>query len=291
MKEFNLVNKNNFKINIIEGRDCEDIKSIIIHLHGMGSHFQPMFECIDEFENRDELFNRFSFKSFALEFQGHGKSEGNRCSIFSFDDLLDDLDALIKYIENIYQQPIFILAESMGSAVSLKYSIVRKNNIKGLICLAPLFGIDEHLKPPQIIIKTLSIICNFFPEIPLYTSANSLSKLSTDNKGFIDARKKSVFSYNGSHRLCTCKELLKVSEWIDENGHLLKIPILIFHGLKDTVTEPTITKKVFDKMHSEDKQILLIEDAFHCLLIESIENPYLPGYIISKMIRWIEDRL
>jgi alpha-beta hydrolase superfamily lysophospholipase len=291
MKEFNLVNKNSLKINIIEGKNCEKIKAVIIHLHGMGSHFQPMFDCIDEFYNRDELFSRFSFKSFALEFHGHGKSEGNRCSIFSFDDLLDDLEILINYIENFYKQPIFLMAESMGCAVALKYTIVRKNNIKGLIFSAPLFGIDEHLKPPQFVINVLKIICNFFPEVPLYTSSNSLSKVSTNNKGFLEAKNKSNFSYNGSHRLCTCNELLKVSDWIRENGHLLNIPILIFHGLKDTITEPLMTKKIFEKMHSNDKELLLLDDGYHCLLIESNENPYLPGYIISKIISWINKKI
>jgi len=291
MKEFNLINKHFLKINIIEGRNSETIKAIIIHLHGMGSHFQPVFECIDEFDNKDELFSRLAFKSFALEFHGHGKSEGNRASIFSFDDLLDDLEVLINYIENMYHQPIFLMAESMGCAVALKYSIIRKNQIKGLIFLAPLFGIDEHLKPPKIILNLLTIMSNFFPESPLYTSANSLSKVSTNNQNYIDAKKKSLFSYSGSHKLCTCKELLKVSDWIKENGHLLNIPILIFLGLKDTITVPSITKQIFEKMNSNDKELFLLEDGYHCLLIESNENPYLPGYIIGKMISWINKKL
>ena len=99
MFEFTLKNKKLKKINIIEGTSNKNIKAIIIHIHGIGSHFQPLFECIDDFKYRDELFCKFNYKSFGLEFHGHGKSEGTKCSISNFDDLLDDLDTLVKFIK------------------------------------------------------------------------------------------------------------------------------------------------------------------------------------------------
>ena len=48
-----------------------NIKGIIIYIHGMGSHFQPVYYSIDEFTVRDEFFSKFGFKSFALEFHLH----------------------------------------------------------------------------------------------------------------------------------------------------------------------------------------------------------------------------
>ena len=44
MNEFILLNKNNKKINIIEGIHINKIKTIIVHIHGMGSHFQPYYQ-------------------------------------------------------------------------------------------------------------------------------------------------------------------------------------------------------------------------------------------------------
>ena len=43
MKEFYLINKISNKINILEGKDINDINGIIIHIHGLGSHFQNLF--------------------------------------------------------------------------------------------------------------------------------------------------------------------------------------------------------------------------------------------------------
>ena len=287
MFEFTLKNKKLKKINIIEGTDNKNIKAIIIHIHGIGSHFQPLFECIDDFKNRDELFSKFNYKSYGLEFHGHGKSEGTKCSISNFDDLLDDIDTLVNFIKRIYKQPIFFLCESMGCAVALKYCIKYKNDIKGVIFLAPLFSIDDNLKPNCLIIIILTIISYLFPNCQLLSS----NGIPINNSEFIEARKNNSFSYNGKYRLNTGREILKISNWINNNGHLLETPILILHGLKDTITNPNITQIIFDRMISSDKELSLIEDGYHCLLIEPKENPFLPGYITGKIIYWMNERI
>jgi len=291
MKEFKLININQIKINIIEGEDIPNMNAIIIHIHGLGGHFQPLYDSFNSFDNftkRDNFFNLYNFKSFGLEFHGHGKSEGYRCSIESFDDLLDDLHILITYVEsNYYNIPIFLLCESMGCAVALKYCITKKNNIKGIIFLAPLFGIDDDLLPNCCFQKILLSISYCLPFCRLLSDSNGLTNIISTNQEFLDAKKNNKYTYNGSHRLCTGRELLKISNWIKKNGHLLKIPIQIFHGLKDYVTQPEMTEEIFNKMNTK-KELHLLEDAHHCLLIECKENPLLPNIIIQKSVDWIK---
>jgi len=289
MKEFTLINKKNQKINILEGTDNNIIKGIIIHLHGLGAHFQHVYKCVDEFPDRDILFSKFNYKSYALEFHGHGKSEGIKCSINSFNDLLDDLEIVIKYIEVIQKSiPIFIFGESMGCAVALKYCITRENNIKGLIFIAPLFGIDNNLIPNYFLKNILLCLVYLFPQYQLLKTSNTMSNVSTNNKDFIEAKDNNEYTYHGNHRLCTGRELLLISEWIKDNGHLLKTPILIFHGLEDFITQPLITQKIFDKIESNNKKLYLLEEAQHCLLIESVKDSLIPSYVISKSIEWLD---
>ena len=120
-------------------------------------------------------------------------------------------------------------------------------------------------------------------------SSNTMTSISTTNKDFIEAKDSNEYTYHGSHRLCTGRELLFISEWINDNGHLLKKPILIFHGLEDSITEPLITQKIFDKILSEHKKLYLLEKAQHCLLIESEKDSVVPSYVIRKSIEWLED--
>jgi acylglycerol lipase len=290
MKEFTLTNKKNNKINILEGENIDQIKGLIIHIHGLGSHFQPLYECIDELHNRDNFFIKYKYKTYGLEFEGHGKSEGTKCCIESFDDLLDDLELLLNHLKTIYSNeiPIYLFSESMGCSVALKYCITRENNIKGLIFLAPLFGIDEKLIPNVFLETILLWVAYYFPQLPLLKNSSNLTNISTTNKDFLEAKDNNEYTYHGSHRLCTGRELLNISKWIKDNGHLLKIPIIVFHGLKDSITQPTITKELFEKFVIENKEIHLIEEAYHCLLIECCENPTIPNFIIDKIIKWLD---
>ena len=285
MKEFTLTNKKNIKLNILEGSELYEVNSIIIHIHGLGAHFQPLYHCIDEFTERDKFFIQQNFKSYALEFHGHGRSEGIRCCINSFEDLLDDLDILLSFVEIKHiDKPIYLFCESMGAAVALKYCITRENSIKGLIFLAPLFGIDDKLKPNGCLMGILLNIAFHFPQWKLLKT----DSLITTNTEFLKEKKKNKYTYQDYHRLCTGRELFFVAEWIKNNIHLLKIPILIFHGLKDTTTQPEITRNLFELITVPNKELHLIEEAYHCLLIECSENPIVPKFIMNKTLDWIE---
>ena len=88
MKEFKINNHNNISLNIIEGLPIDDPKAIVINVHGIGAHFQEIFESEDNISYRDSLFYPNNIKLYGLEFHGHGKSDGIRCSIDNFDDLL-----------------------------------------------------------------------------------------------------------------------------------------------------------------------------------------------------------
>ena len=285
--EFFLKNHINLNINIIEGKDISNIKGIIIYIHGMGSHFQPVYYSIDEFTVRDEFFSKFGFKSFALEFHGHGKSNGLRCSINSFDDLVDDLDILVKYISNKYSYPIYLFGESMGCAVIFKYCITKINNISGVIFLSPLFGIGEKIKINKVLENILIGLSIIAPNLQLLCITKNIKNKSTLNNYYSIAKNNNPYFYKDNHRLCTGREMLYISKWIKENCHLFNKPILIFHGDKDMITDPQITKLVFNKISSSNKQLFIIEDGYHILLLDNYKDSMIPEYILTKTVKWL----
>jgi acylglycerol lipase len=287
IKQYYLKNHLNLNINILEGPNIENIKGIIVNIHGIGSHFQTVYDCIDDFTFKDSFFRKFNFKSFALEFHGHGKSEGKKCFINNFDDLVEDLDILIKNIESQYNQPIYLLCESMGCAVAFKYCIIKKNKIKGVIFLAPLFGINSKLKPNFIVKNILLSISYILPWLPLISSSKNLKSLATLNESYNDLKEKNEYFYKGKHRLGTCREMLFISEWIELNCSLFTTPILIFHGDNDFITSVDDTNKIYEKIKSTDKTLHIIENGYHILLIDSIDNSFIPEFVLIKTLMWL----
>jgi alpha-beta hydrolase superfamily lysophospholipase len=283
-------------INVLEGNDIPNMKAIILYIHGVGSHFQYIYDCIDYIYYREKLFGKFGFKTFAFEFHSHGKSDGDtRCYIKNFDDMLDDLNNMIKYINNKYPETkIFLCGESMGGAVVIKYIIDRKlmceqYNISGVILLSPLCGIDEELKPSPIMTKILLTMSQLFPKLKMAITTKDLSKKSVYNSDFLKARKICKYNYQDSHRLATVRELYKITLWIPENAHKIDIPIIFFHGEQDTVTTPNGSIDIYNKINIQDKEIVIIDDADHSLLVPKNDSDMIPNFVLMNILKWLEN--
>jgi len=292
MIEYFIKSKNG-NINIIEGNNIINVKAVILHIHGIGSHFQFVFSNLDDFSERDNYFSKFNYKSIGFEFHGHGKSDGLHCYVKDFNDLLNDLNTVLYYVSNIYvNKPIYLFAESMGAAVCLKYLIDYKTEcIKGLILISPMCGIDDHLKPNQLMIKILLQASNIFPKWKLATTTKKMSNENVINEEYKEARNLCPFSYKGSQRLSTVRELYLNCLWLPNNIQNIDIPILIFHGLNDKITTPSGTKTVFEKIKSFDKELILLSQSEHCLLVPNNNDDLTPNFIIAKTVVWLNNHL
>lgn len=283
------------KINIILGKENKkNLKGIILHVHGVGSHFQFVYPSLDEFISRDNFFSDHGYKSFGFEFYGHGKSEGLKCSIRNFSDLIADLVNVVAHINSKYPKTsIFMCAESMGGAVCLKYVIDKLylNCVKGIILLSPLCGINNNLKPNPLIIKLLYEISNFLPNLQL-AFTNKVTNLEiTNNMEFIKAQNLCPYKFKGPHRLCTVRELYEISLWIPENAHEINLPLIIFHGLCDKITTPSGSIDVFEKIKISDKEIVLLPESEHCLLVPNSPDDLTPNFIYIKILNWLDSHI
>lgn len=294
MKEFKINNLKNIKLNILEGDDVEDPKAILINVHGISSHFQKVYDCEDSIDYRENFFTPNNIKIFGLEFHGHGKSEGLKCSINSFNDLVDDLYCLVLYINEKYESkiPIFILAESMGGAVAIKFNIKYQflTNIKGYILLAPMCGIDDSLKPHPIAINILMYLSNYFPTLPVL-GTNSTIKDSCLNKEYIEMKEKNEYFYHGKIRLNTARECFYTSLWINEYGKLFNSPLFLIHGKDDTITSPILSEKFYNNVPIENKEIYMPKGTNHSVTLRINDNDIHPKFVWIKIYNWINSQL
>jgi len=294
MKQFMIKNLKNLDLNILEGEHIEIPKALLIHVHGIGSHFQEIYYCEDSLIYKDLLFKRSNIKSFAVELHGHGKSDGLRCSIDRFDDLVDDLYCLIIYLKNntYANLPIFILAESMGGAVAIRYNIKYQfeTQIKGYILLSPLCGIDDRLKPNPISISILMCLSYY---IPTYQALSTTTKMKTDihNKEYLKLKDECKYSYHDKMRLNTARECYYISLWINDYGHLFNAPVFLLHGLSDTITNPEQSINFYDKVPNKIKDIYLPENKDHSLLIKENDYDRHPSIVLNKINYWINKLL
>ncbi|KAK4477691.1 hypothetical protein RD792_016938 [Penstemon davidsonii] len=75
-----------------------------------------------------------------------------------------------------------------------------------------------------------------------------------------------VICYKDNPRLGTALELLKTTQEIEQNLEKVSLPLLILHGKDDKVTDPSVSKALYEKASSTDKKLNLYDGAYHSLL-------------------------
>jgi acylglycerol lipase len=288
MKEFYIVDRGE-KINIIHD-ELENPECILIHLHGLNSHFQFVYECQNEFKYRIKYLQKANISSYALEFIGHGKSGGIKGYINNFEKVLTNVLSLLTYIEFKHPNvPIFLFGESMGGAISIKISILSKK-IKGIIVLAPMCGIDENKYPSKFKLNLAIKLSKYFPKWKMIGTTKD-NELCCKNKDYNNSRELCEYEYNGKIRLATGRECYRLMKWINDNCHYFDKPILAIHSYKDLVTSVKQTEIFINNCKSKDKQIIKLDQGEHRLLIPDNNNDSMPDGILFKITNWINNRI
>ena len=290
-REFYLKNDNGHNINVLEGDYVNGPKVILINIHGIGSHFQPILDetDFDNFYRRDKIFRKKMIKSYALEFQGHGKSDGPKFLVNNFNSLVEDIRVLIDYLNDRYPSiKKFILAESMGANAAIRYCI-KYNNIDGIVLLSPMCGISKNIIPSCCVRKILVPLSYIFPNLPL--PAKSQSVMGIKNKKYNELKNLCIYNYNGYIKLATGRECLSAALSLPKIIKSFTTPVIALHDMDDNITDPYITQLFIDNCKSKDKSFIPITDSHHSLLLCNDEHTNHPELIIKTIIEWIYDRL
>jgi len=284
LTEFNIIN-NNIKLNVITHKKINPVNKIMIHIHGLGSHFQSIYSCMNEIHERFNLLSQHNILSYALELRGHGKSEGVRCHIDNFDDFISDLHSLIAEIKITYPTtPIYLFGESMGGAIAIKYTIKYPYVVSGVILLAPMCGMPKALEPPLYKAYSLIAVSYLFPTWGLipYKSADSCKY-----KEYYEAKIKNRYQYDAPLRLSMARECYYTMKWLNENKKKFITPFIVFHSKTDPITNIDNTRIFVDGCSVKNKKFVELEDGNHTLLVPLNKDDEQPFNIMLQVIEWI----
>lgn len=94
--------------------------------------------------------------------------------------------------------------------------------------------------------------------------------------------------YNGKPRLGTVAELLRVADYVSSRLRDVRIPFIVLHGSADVVTDPNVSRELYDTAKSEDKTIKIYDGMMHSLLFgETDENVEI---VRNDILSWLNDR-
>lgn len=83
-------------------------------------------------------------------------------------------------------------------------------------------------------------------------------------------------------------ELLRVTELVSGRLADVGIPFVVMHGDADVVTDPGVSRELYEVAKSEDKSIKIYEGMMHSLLFgETDENV---ATVRGDILKWLEER-
>lgn len=228
---------------------------VLLVQHGIGEHS-------NRYNNIIQKLSGTGTSIYALDSRGHGRSQGKRGHVNQFQEFVDDLAQLIEIVKSENSDiPLHLLGHSMGSLISGKYALepVFQKNLTTLILSAGAFEIQTtiDMEVKKMAGEFLSFI------VPAFTlpSGLDINLLSHDKEVVKEYKNDPMVHGMISTQLAT--NMFKLGDTILKKGSVIKIPVFIFHGGDDRITSPAGSKKLYEKISSEDKQLKIYEGLYH----------------------------
>ncbi|XP_010907498.2 caffeoylshikimate esterase isoform X1 [Elaeis guineensis] len=259
------------------------IKALVCFCHGYAD------TCTFFFEGIARKLASSGYGIFALDYPGFGLSEGLHGYIPSFDTLVDDVvEHFSKIKENPEYRglPSFLFGESMGGAVALKVHFKQPHVWDGAILVAPMCKIADDMVPPWPVVQFLIGMSKFLPKEKLVPQKD-LAELAFKDPKKREQTRYNVISYKDKPRLRTAVELLRTSQEIERRLKEVSLPLLILHGEADIVTDPSVSKALYENACSSDKKLHLYKDACHSLLEGEMDEMIFQ--VFDDIILWLDE--
>lgn len=259
-------------------------KALICLCHGYGA------ECSILMKDTAIRLTKAGYTVFGIDYEGHGKSDGTRCYIKSFDDLVADCATFFGGVAErveYREKARFLYGESMGGAVAVLIHRKQPNFWSGAVLVSPMLKISEEIKPHPVVLNILWALSAIIPTWNLMPT-KGLSELSIKDPEKRRELLENPYLYKGRPRLKTAFELLMTSLDLEKRLDEVMLPFLILHGEDDKVTDPSASKSLYVSAKSIDKTLKLYPNMCHGLGFG--EPPEHTELVFSDIMAWLDER-
>ncbi|KAK9152637.1 hypothetical protein Sjap_000117 [Stephania japonica] len=259
-------------------------RGLICMVHGYGNDISWTFQLTPVF------LAQMGFACFAVDLESHGQSQGLKGFVPNVDYVVDDCLSLFNSIKRrpeFHNLPSFLYGESMGGAICLMISFKDQKGWSGAILVAPMCKISDKVRPRWPIPEILTFTAKLAPTLPIVPTVDLLdSSVKVEEKKII--ARKNPMRYRGKPRLGTVAELLRVTEWLNERLSDVSIPFIVLHGSADVVTDPDVSRSLYEKAKSKDKTIKIYEGMMHSLLFGETDQNV--DIVRGDILSWLNHR-
>lgn len=252
-------------------------KAICIIVHGVGEHS-------GRYENVAMELNKLGVIVYAFDLVGHGRSEGDRGFIKTFQDYVDDVVLMSKIVKQSEGEKLklFVLGHSMGGLITAVTLSQEQKLFDYAILSAPPIKVDPKQVSP-ITMALVRVLGTWLPRLEI--DKLKLDKLVKDDTVF-DIYLNDPMLNNGPMEARLGMELLaQVDAALEKTIPNIKTPFLLIHGTDDGICAFNGSEELFLAAKGvTDKKFERIEGGYHETLFEK-------GNALPAMVAWIKSKI
>lgn len=259
-------------------------KALVFLCHGYG------MECSSFMRGCGTRLAQAGYAVIGMDYEGHGRSRGARCYIKKFDYIVNDCDSFFKSVcgqEEYRKKSRFLYGESMGGAVALLLHKKDPAYWTGALLVAPMCKISEKVKPHPVVVNILTRVEEIIPKWKIVPTKDVIDSAFKDPVKREEIRSNRLI-YQDKPRLKTALEMLRTSISLEDSLSQVTLPFFVLHGEADTVTDPEVSRALYERASSRDKTIKLYPGMWHGLTSgEPDENIEI---VFRDIIDWLDKR-
>jgi len=240
---------------------------VLVYLHGYTSQSDLYLEPMSRFAREGALVLMFDLPC-------HGRSDGLLTFVpdwWAFiDQIWEVIDLLVPSLRGSSKPlPVFAAGMSLGGGITACLAVQRPTFFNGVVLIAPMLCVADDIKPPWIVQQIFKII--LAPLLPTWPITPTKSMDGFDfrvvEQGERYVRTNPLSMQGLKSRLGTAMSFGFIfPDWMETKLKEVKTPLLILHGTGDKVTDPEVSKRLYNEAAAKDKSIKLLEGAYHCEL-------------------------
>jgi alpha-beta hydrolase superfamily lysophospholipase len=242
-------------------------------VHGLKDHSARYGAFAEEMVSR-------GFAVHAFDLRGHARSDGAPAWVDAFDDYVDDLEAVARWVRACERgAPLFAFGHGMGGTIATLWALERTPCLAGLV----LSGASLQPRPTPAEARSTRLLAALAPRARIYQL--DLRRASRD-RGTVEDALRDALVHQGPAPARTAKELLCAMERIEARAPELDLPMLVMHGTADVVNDPAGSRRLVDRAASDDKQLCMYDKLAHDLLHEPER-----ARVVDDVSEWLASRV
>jgi len=248
-------------------------RAAILVVHGLGEHS-------GRHASTAAVLAGAGFAVHAIDYRGHGRSEGRRVHVDDVDDYVADVQAgLTEARRRSPGVSVFLLGHSQGGLVGLKLALDHPAAVDGLVVTSPFLAVHPASRPSSAVRAMARVLVRVAPRVPMPTKID-VTLLSRDTTvGEAYARDPLVSHAASAGWL---RAIGQAQREVRARARELSVPTLLMASGSDRLVDPEVTRMFVRDTDPEAVEFVWWDGFYHEML-----NDLGREQVLARIVGWL----